>query len=324
MASKAAPTATAIRRGNSIHSSLGTIAPLNTPTRRFYGSQDQGLGHTPGVPNPNIYVVQPFKNASIPKDLVYAKKNAPNPGEALLNSTMELINHFTSCYEAVKHQLQDEHIKGRESLLNSRPLTVSGTHDTVSTSVLHRPAKQARLRPLILHQNQQSREDNQGPFIQDCVGISPVPETKVDDLTKIYDEKLRLLRTLKPELFDSQAMLQTSEPSSKKSAASSFRTPHNTLLTYENIPFDERRTFLTEFTNEEEDNEINEDGKKTISLASLQPTNSLNEIMKNNYVLKVLEIKTMTNTSSKRDRTKSASDKGSYYSHKGNATAKST
>ena len=74
MASKAAPTATAIRRGNSIHSSLGTIAPLNTPTRRFYGSQDQGLGHTPGVPNPNIYVVQPFKNASLPKDLVYAKK----------------------------------------------------------------------------------------------------------------------------------------------------------------------------------------------------------------------------------------------------------
>ncbi|CAF4588732.1 unnamed protein product, partial [Rotaria magnacalcarata] len=29
------------------------------------------------------------------------------------------------------------------------------------------------LRPLILHQNQQSREDNQGPFIRDCVGISP-------------------------------------------------------------------------------------------------------------------------------------------------------
>ncbi|CAF1625155.1 unnamed protein product [Rotaria magnacalcarata] len=336
MASKAAPTATAIRRGNSIHSSLGTIAPLNTPTRRFYGSQDQGLGHTPGVPNPNIYVVQPFKNASLPKDLVYAKKNAPNPGEGLLNSTMELINHFTSCYEAVKHQLQDEHIKGRESLLNSRPLTVSGTHDTASTSVLNRPAKQARLRPLILHQNQQSREDNQGPFIRDCVGISPVPETKVDDLTKIYDEKLRLLRTLKPELFDSQGNLisrnpprtysysQASEPSSKKSAASSFRTPHNTLLTNENIPFDERRTFLTEFTNEEEDNEINEDEKRTISLASIQPTNSLNEIMKNNYVLKVLEIKTMTNTSSKRDRAKSASDKGSYYSHKGNATAKST
>ncbi|CAF4205789.1 unnamed protein product, partial [Rotaria magnacalcarata] len=54
------------------------------------------------------------------------------------------------------------------------------------------------------------------------------PETKVDDLTKIYDEKLRLLRTLKPELFDSQGNLisrnpprtysysQASEPSSKK------------------------------------------------------------------------------------------------------------
>lgn len=74
MASKAVPTGTAIRRGNRVHSSLGTLAPLNTPTRRFYGSHDQGLSQTPGVLNPNIYVVQPFKNASLPKDLVYAKK----------------------------------------------------------------------------------------------------------------------------------------------------------------------------------------------------------------------------------------------------------
>ncbi len=71
-----------------------------------------------------------------------------------------------------------------------------------------------RLQPLGLHQNQQNRRDDQGPFIENCIGISPsnlakknteyenffwfvfllVPATKVDDLAKIYDEKLRLLR----------------------------------------------------------------------------------------------------------------------------------
>ncbi|CAF2671643.1 unnamed protein product [Rotaria sp. Silwood2] len=331
------PTAAAIARGNSLHSSLGTVAPLNTPTRRFYGPQDQAEVQPPGVPNPNIYVVQPFKNASLPKDFVYAKKNAPNPGENLLNSTIELINHFTSCYETVKHQLQDEHTKERESVLNSRSMTATGTNYTISRNALHRPAKQARLRPLILHQNQQSLGDDRGPSIQNCVGISPVPVTKADDLVKIYDEKLRLLRKLKPELFDGQGNLicrnpqrsysysQASIPSSKKSAASSFRTPHNTLLTAENIPFDDRRTFLTEFTNEEEDNDNNnsEEKENSIHFMSNQQTNSLNEIMKNNYVLKVLEIKTMSTASLKHNRTKSASDKGSFYSYKGNATAKS-
>jgi hypothetical protein len=68
------PTTAPVARGNSTHSSLGTLAPLNTPTRRFYGLQDQKEIQEPGVPNPNIYVVQPFKNASVPKDLVYAKK----------------------------------------------------------------------------------------------------------------------------------------------------------------------------------------------------------------------------------------------------------
>lgn len=70
----AAPTASSIARGNSVHSSLGTMAPLNTPTRRFYGINDELAIREPGVPNPNIYVVQPFKNASVPKDFVYAKK----------------------------------------------------------------------------------------------------------------------------------------------------------------------------------------------------------------------------------------------------------
>lgn len=67
-------TTSAVARGNSVHSSLGTHAPLNTPTRRFYGLTDPSEVQEPGVPNPNVYVVQPFKNASLPKDLVYAKK----------------------------------------------------------------------------------------------------------------------------------------------------------------------------------------------------------------------------------------------------------
>ena len=163
MASSTIPTGVAtVPRGRPIQSASGTVAPLNTPTRRFYGSHDQIDRQPPGVPNPNIYVVQPFKNASVPKDLVYAKKvlcpfalfffsmlcqrvqNAPNPGEALLNSTMSLINHFTSCYEAVKHQLQDEHTKSRESALISRAMTTRETTQTISRTTVSRPAKQAK------------------------------------------------------------------------------------------------------------------------------------------------------------------------------------
>jgi hypothetical protein len=71
-------------------------------------------------------------------------KNAPNPGENLLNSTIGLINHFTSCYEAVKQQLQDEHTKERENVLVSRSTTIGGTPTTVNKNTLHKPAKQAR------------------------------------------------------------------------------------------------------------------------------------------------------------------------------------
>ncbi len=74
MATTTGPTATSVAHGNSNYSSLETLAPLNTPTRRFYGLHDQTEIREPGVPNPNIYVVQPFKNASVPKDFVYAKK----------------------------------------------------------------------------------------------------------------------------------------------------------------------------------------------------------------------------------------------------------
>jgi hypothetical protein len=55
-----------------------------------------------------------------------------------------------------------------------------------------------------------------------------VPVTKADDLAKIYDQKLRLLRKLKPQYFDNQGNLlsrnnprsqlygRASAPSSKK------------------------------------------------------------------------------------------------------------
>ena len=74
MASSTRPTRSSVARENSRQSSLGTHAPLNTPTRRFYPSQERLEVRTPGIPNPNIYVVQPFKNASVPKDFVYSKK----------------------------------------------------------------------------------------------------------------------------------------------------------------------------------------------------------------------------------------------------------
>jgi hypothetical protein len=69
------PDAASVVRDHSTHSSLGTLAPLNTPTRRFYASREQAeIFDEPGVPNPNVYVVQPFKSALVPKDFVYAKK----------------------------------------------------------------------------------------------------------------------------------------------------------------------------------------------------------------------------------------------------------
>ena len=80
---------------------------------------------------------------------------------------------------------------------------------------------------------------------------------------------------------------------------------------------------MTEFTNEQADDENNEDKQKPAPLVSTQQINSVDDLLKNNFFLKVLEIKTVTK-STKQDRTKSASDKGSYYSQQGNATAKST
>lgn len=113
------------------------------------------------------------------------------------------------------------------------------------------------LRPLRVHPTSTHQRE---PSIERCLGILPsrvlfridrqnihlflfaVPTTKANDLNDIYQEKLRLLRQSKPEFFDAHGNLlsssaprnhsvgQASAPSSKKSATSSFRTPHNTVL----------------------------------------------------------------------------------------------
>ncbi|KAG0420395.1 hypothetical protein DMUE_6343 [Dictyocoela muelleri] len=89
--------------------------------------------------------------------------------------------------------------------------------------------------------------------------------------------------------------------------------------------FDDRRTFLTEFTNEEDDQENNEEEEeKTIPTVSAQQPNSVSEFMNKNYVIKVLEIKTISTSSARRDRAKSGSDQNNYLSKKGNLPAKST
>ena len=89
------------------------------------------------------------------------------------------------------------------------------------------------------------------------------------------------------------------------------------------VPFDEHRTFLTEFsTEEEDDDEQNE--RKPVLLNPNEQTNQINELMKNNYVLKVLEIKKVSSASTKRDSMKSGSEKGNHLSKKGSHTAKST
>lgn len=125
---------------------------------------------------------------------------------------------------------------------------------------------------------------------------------------------------------------------STRSVTSSFRTPYNTVLSADSksnwclaellLPFvrsdahfDDRRTFLTEMTNEDEDHEEEEEEEPTVE--TVQP-NSINEFMNKNYVIKVLEIKTISAPSIRRDRTKSGSDQNKHFRRKGNMTAKSS
>jgi hypothetical protein len=82
--------------------------------------------------------------------------------------------------------------------------------------------------------------------------------------------------------------------------------------------FDDRRTFLTEFTDEDEDQEKKEEVEETV-----QP-NSISEFLNQNYVIKVLEIKTISTPSVRRDRTKSGSDHNQHLARRGNMTVKST
>ena len=89
--------------------------------------------------------------------------------------------------------------------------------------------------------------------------------------------------------------------------------------------FDDRRTFLTEFTNEDEDNENeNDDEKKSTHVISSQQPNTVNEFMNKNYVIKVLEIKTITTSTGKRDRTKSGSDHSHTFNRRQTTTARSS
>ena len=129
-----------------------------------------------------------------------------------------------------------------------------------------------------------------------------------------------------------------SSPLTTRSVTSSFRTPHNTVLSADSKPngsldelllpfarldvhFDDRRTFLTEMTNEDEDRDEEEEVGAMVE--TVQP-NSINEFMNKNYVIKVLEIKTISAPSVRRDRTKSGSDHNKHLTRKGNMTAKST
>ena len=65
--------------------------------------------------------------------------------EDLLNSTMELIDHFTTCYQAVKQQLQEERTRERESVLVSRTMTIGESSFPPSRNYLQKLTKQARL-----------------------------------------------------------------------------------------------------------------------------------------------------------------------------------
>ncbi|CAF3700348.1 unnamed protein product [Adineta steineri] len=308
MAAKSSSRKSSVTRDNSNHSSLGGLIPISSPTPHSQDTQSNKQNDDIGVSNPNIYVVQPFKQRSKPKDLVYSKKNAPNPGENLLNSTIELINHFTVCYEAVKEQLQNEQIKQTDhQSTNNKSMVVGTRNKNNKTNNQQRPAKQARLRPLILHEDQYEQRNNQQLFIGDSSGMLSESETNDIDLSEIYNEKLRLLRKLKPEFFDYEGNLisrkgSTSqsliESSLKKSTMSSFRISQNPHLKKEN----DQETFLTELLKRGENEE------KCLSLVSTEQTSSINEMMKDNYILKVIDIKTKkSRPNSKCDSIKSLS-----------------
>jgi hypothetical protein len=91
MASTTGPIATSMARGHSTPSSLGTLAPLNTPTRRFYGSNERREIHQePGVPNPNIYVVQPFKKCFRTQRFYLCKKSNDENNSILKNKKINV------------------------------------------------------------------------------------------------------------------------------------------------------------------------------------------------------------------------------------------
>ncbi|CAF1598513.1 unnamed protein product, partial [Adineta ricciae] len=186
--------------------------------------------------------------------------------EQLLNSTIEVINHFSLCYEKVKRQLETEQTIEKNKQEKQQKKKV---------------AKQARLRPLIVHQDQNDFANQQQTFIDESVGISPRSkgiEKNGVNLKEVYRNKLFMLRKLRPELFDTNGKLL-----SKKHSNS---IENNSSLTQQNS--DDEQTMISGL--------LKENDEKCASLVShVTETSSISEIIRENSVLKRIDIKTKRN-----------------------------
>ncbi|CAF1449250.1 unnamed protein product [Adineta ricciae] len=256
------------RKSSVAHTStIGALVPINTPSK--HDEQHDNIEEKPDIDqeiDPNVYIVQPFKQASKPKDLIERKKELINPSEQLLNSTIEVINHFSLCYEKVKQQLETEQTIEKNKQEKQQKKKV---------------AKQARLRPLIVHQDQNDFASQQQMFIDESVGISPRSkgtETNRVNLKEVYRKKLFMLRKLRPELFDTNGKLL-----SKKHSNS---LENNSSLTQQNS--DDEQTMISGL--------LKENDEKCASLVShVTETSSISEIIRENSVLKRIDIKTKRN-----------------------------
>ncbi|UJR34258.1 hypothetical protein I4U23_021662 [Adineta vaga] len=253
-------TKSALTRASTNPSTLGGLVPINSPNQKQEEEIEEEKDFNEN--DPNIYIIQPFKQSSKPKDLIQRKKNLINPSEELLNSTIEVINHFSLCYEKVKQQLENQ-----QTIENKQQKK-------------RKVAKQARLRPLIVHEDQIDFENRQQMFIDESVGVSPRSQNQKTDinLKEIYSKKLGLLRKLRPELFDSNGKLL-----SKKHSNSAG---NNSSLIQQNS--DDEQTMISGL--------LKENDEKCASLVSnVTETSSISEIIRENSVLKRIDIKTKRN-----------------------------
>ena len=74
MAVRPSPRAAFPARADSHQSTLGRTAPLNSPIRSSPSHRNQTDNLQSTVSDPNIYVVQPFKHASLPKEFTVPTK----------------------------------------------------------------------------------------------------------------------------------------------------------------------------------------------------------------------------------------------------------